>query len=177
MPAAKMLAFTFNIKHSTFSANPGFSIIEILIAIFVFSLAFTATSFIITGNLRSASDIRNSFIASGLAQEGMETVRNIRDADWFLGNVFGTSIPDGIYRVEWNSGALITLGTNPPLKKDAVSGIFSYGSGTDTIFQRTVNISTVTAGVEKKIVVTVTWTARGTGTKILSAEEHLFNWK
>ena len=140
-------------------------------------MAFTATSFILTTNLRSASAIRDNFIASGLAQEGMEAVRNIRDRDWFLGNAFGASIPDGAYRVQWNSQSLIVLAPDSYLKKDGISGIFSYDTGNDVIFKRTVNISTITANVEKKIVITVSWTDRGGTPKLLSAEEHLFNWK
>ena len=153
------------------------TLVEVLIAVFIFSIAFTATSFVVTTNLRSASAIRDNFIASGLAQEGMEVVRNIRDRDWFLGNAFGASIPDGAYRVQWNSQALLALAPDPHLKKDGVNGMFSYDTGNDTIFNRTVNISTIAANVEKKIVITVSWTARGGATKTLSAEEHLFNWK
>lgn len=162
--------------------NEGFTLVEVLVVIFIFSLAFTATTFVLTANLRSASAIQNNFVASGLVQEGMEVVRNIRDRDWFLDrpltpNPFGTSIPDGSYRVQLDSQALIALGTNPPLKRDVASGIFSYGLGSDTIFKRTVDISTIVAGAEKKIVVTVSWNDRGGTVKTVSAEEHLYNWK
>lgn len=150
---------------------------EIFIAIFLFGLAFTATTFILTMNSRSAAAIKNNFIASGLAQEGMEVVRNIRDQDWFLGNSFGASIPDGTYRIQWDSQVLLALGGNPYLKRDPITGIFGYDAGSDTIFKRTMDISTITASVEKKVVVTISWTERGGASKSLSAEEHLFNWK
>lgn len=160
----------------------GFTLIEILVAIFIFGLAFTATTSVLIMNNRSAAIIRNNFIASGLAQEGIEVARNIRDRDWFLdnplgANPFGTSIPDGIYRAQWDSSALIALGGNPNLKRDAGTGIFSYDLGNDTIFKRTIEISTPVANVEKKIVVNVTWIERGGASKLLSAEEHLFNWR
>ncbi len=155
----------------------GFTLVEVLIAIFLFGVAFTATAFVLNMNLRSAIAVQNSFIASGLAQEGVEVVRNIRDGDWFLGNAFGATIPDGSYRVQWNSQSLIALGSNPNLKRDGGSGIFSYDSGNDTIFSRIVVINTAAANIEKKIVVTVSWRERGGNIKSLSAEEHLFNWK
>lgn len=157
--------------------DPGFTLIEVLVSIFIFAIAFTATSFMLTTNLRSAAAVRDDFIASGLAQEGIEIVRSIRDRDWFLLNAFGTSIPDGTHRVQWSSQSLIALGTNPNLKKDVSNGIFSYDSGNDVIFKRTVTISTITANVEKKVVVTVSWVGRGGAIKTLNAEEHLFNWK
>lgn len=182
-------------KTQNLKPDSGFTLVEILITIFLFGLAFTATSFVLTMNNRSAAAIRNNFIASGLAQEGMEVVRNIRDRDWFLGNPFGTSLPDSLsgsaFRVQWNSiqcnssglpvgclpQPLLVLGSNPNLKKNSDTGIFSYDTGADTIFRRTVEISTVTANVEKKIVVTVSWTERGGFIKSLSAEDHLFNWR
>lgn len=144
-------------------------------------------------NYRSAVSIQNTFIANGLIQEGLEVVRNIRDRDWFLGNPFGTSLTDGTFRIQWNSiqcdsgglpagclpQPLLVLGSNPNLKKDVSSGIFSYDLGSDTIFKRTVEISsdTVTTNVEKKVVVTVSWTERGGAVKSISAEDHLFNWR
>lgn len=158
-------------------ANAGFTLVEVFIATLLFSIVFTASSFVLSGNLRSASVIKNNFVASGLTQEGMEAVRNIRDRDWFLGNSFGTSIPDGSYRIQWDSQALIALGTNPNLKKDSATGIFSYDLGSDAIFKRLIEISTIVPGIEKKIVATVTWVERGGATKTVSAEEHLFNWK
>ncbi|MBI2669719.1 MAG: prepilin-type N-terminal cleavage/methylation domain-containing protein [Candidatus Yanofskybacteria bacterium] len=165
------------IKNQKSKIKNGFTLIEVLIAIFLFGLASTATTFILTMNNRSATAIKNNFIASGLAQEGFEVVRNLRDQDWFLGGPFGSSIPDGTYRIQWDSQALIDLGSNPNLKRDPGSGIFSYDMGSDTIFKRTIEIDTVVADVEKKIVVDVVWIERGGASKSISAEEHLFNWK
>ena len=99
----------------------GFTLVEILIAIFLFSLAITATTFILLTNNKSAIAIRNNFIASGLAQEGIEVVRNLRDQDWFSGNPFGASLPDGTHRVQWDSQALI-VGGDFYLKKDSITG-------------------------------------------------------
>ncbi|MBI2063838.1 MAG: type II secretion system protein [Candidatus Yanofskybacteria bacterium] len=161
--------------------NAGFTLVELLVAIFLFGLAFTATTSILVMNLRSATAIRDNFIASGLSQEGLEIARNIRDRDWFLGNPFGTSIPDGTYRVQWDSQAMIALDNNPNLTRDVGTGLFSYvvsgNFGEPTIFKRSLEIETVIADVEKKITVNVVWTERGGASKSLSAEEHLFNWR
>ncbi|HEY4506550.1 MAG TPA: prepilin-type N-terminal cleavage/methylation domain-containing protein [Candidatus Paceibacterota bacterium] len=176
MPRFLKYKFKYFTKLFTTSSR-GFTLVEVLISIFIFSLAFTATSFVLTTNMRSASFVGDSFVASGLAQEGLEVVRNIRDRDWFLGNSFGTSIPNGTYRVQWNSESLIALGLNPSLKLDSTNGLFSYDSGPDTIFKRTVTITTVSANIEKRVIVTVSWNERGGAVKTLSAESHLFNWR
>ncbi len=166
----------------TLRQQEGFTLIEVLVAVFIFSLVFSGATFVLSMNLRTAATIRNNFVASGLAQEGIEVVRSIRERDWFLdtppgANPFGTSLADGTYRIQWDSQALIALGANPNLKFDSGTGIFSYDSGTDTLFKRTIVVTTIVPNVEKKIVVNITWNERGGGSKTLSAEEHLFNWK
>lgn len=152
-------------------------------------MALTATSYIITVNIQNANAVRNNIIASGLLQEGIETVRNIRDRDWHLGNAFGASVPDGQYRIQWNSvqcdgaGApsgcasppFLAVGSNPFLKRDSGTGVYSYDTGTDSLFKRTVEITTVSA-VEKRVLVTVSWERAGINQSV-SAETHLYNWK
>ncbi len=156
-------------------SNAGFTLVEALVSLLIFSIALTAIFALLADNLKEASLIKNNFIASGLVQEGMEVARNIRDNDWYLGNPFGTSIPNGSYRVQWNSQALLPLAPEPYLKKDSGNGLFSYDTGSDTMFKRTVTISAV-SGAEKRVVVSVTWSERGIP-KSVSAENHLFNWK
>ena len=63
------------------------------------------------------------------------------------------------------------------LKKAAATGIYSYDAGTDTIFKRAIQLTTMNPGIEKRIVVTVSWTDRGNISRSVSAEEHLFNWR
>ena len=124
--------------------------------------------------------VKNTSIANGLAQEGIEVVHNLRDSDWFVGRTFGsfggsTTFTIGVpytYCVQWDSLQLITTCTNP-LKKDA-NGYLGYNSGTASIFSRTLAITKISDN-EFKIIVNVTWKERS-GDKTVSAEEHLFNW-
>lgn len=154
--------------------NSGFTLVETVVSLFVLSIALTPIFFFLNANLKEASLIKDNFIASGLLQEGMEATRNIRDNDWHSGNPFGTSIPDGQYRVQWNSQSMLPLAPDPFLKKDGSNGVFSYDTGEDMLFKRTVTITTITS-VEKMVVTTVTWNERGVS-KSISAEDHLFDW-
>jgi prepilin-type N-terminal cleavage/methylation domain-containing protein len=164
-----MIARNFSKKNSA-----GFTLIEALVSLLIFSIALTAIFSLLTNNLKDAVLVEHNFIASGLVQEGVEVVRNIRDSDWYTGNPFGTAIPDGSYRVQWNSQALLPF-ADLFLKKDSGNGFVSYDTGSDTIFKRTITISTVSS-VEKMVLVSVTWDERGRPRSV-SAEEHLFNWK
>src|SRR3989338_8634824 len=67
----------------------GFSLVEALVSILVLSIAFTAITALFAANISSANVVRNNFIASALAQEGVELARNLRDSDWHAGSAFG----------------------------------------------------------------------------------------
>jgi prepilin-type N-terminal cleavage/methylation domain-containing protein len=161
-------------NYSLQTSNAGFTLVEALVSLLIFSVALTAIFSLLTNNLKDASLVEHNFVASGLVQEGMEVVRNIRDSDWYTGNPFGTAIPDGSYRVQWNSQSLLPF-ADLFLKKDSGNNLVSYDAGNDTIFKRTVTINAVSS-VEKQVVVSVTWSERGVS-KSVSAEDHLFNWK
>ncbi len=157
----------------------GFTLVETLVSLFILSIAISATLAIITFNLNNANFVKNNFIASGLAQEGAEVVRNLRDTDWFtpgqsFGYLGGTSVANGVYCVQWDSELLTPIAScSNPLKKDA-SGTYQHGSGSATIFSRTVTVDPVSAS-ELRITVNVTWPERG-GIRTISAEEHLYDW-
>ena|SRR3989344_2224187 len=151
----------------------GFTLIE-LVASLVVLIAILQTFLFISSSVNSSSLLRDSLIAANLAQEGIEVVRNIRDRDSLMENSFGASLPDGSWRVQWNSASLLALGGDPPLKKDPVSKFFNYDTGTDTIFRRTINIFTVSPN-EIRVISTVEWDVKSSS-KSTSAESHLFNW-
>lgn len=152
--------------------DSGFTIVELL-ATLLLLLAMVQIFVSLVRDINNSTLIRDNLIATNIVQEGVEVARNIRDRDWFLGNSFGTSLPDGAWRIQWNSLALIPLGENPVLKKSA-SGFFNYDSGDSTVFKRVMTISRISAN-EIKLNSSVEWNFRG-GPKTVSAELHLFNW-
>ena len=160
-------------------SQQAFTLVETLVSLFILSIAITGAFAAMFYNVGSANAIKNSFIASGLAQEGLEVVRNLRDKDWLESGqqfgYFGTGgFASGPYRIQWNSTKLDPAAANPLLKD--ISGLYSYDAGNPTIFYRSVDIQSVPPGnVEIKVTVTVTWGDRGLS-KQLSAEEHLYNW-
>lgn len=163
-----------------FKSQDGFSLVESLVSILILGTAFTAIAALFTANISSANIVRNNFIASALAQEGMEVARNLRDSDWHAGRPFGSfgnpggAVGDGTYRVQWDSLQLLSF-LDIPLKRDVTSGIFSYDTGTDTIFKREIILMTISVA-EKRVVVRVVWSQKAYS-KEIAAEEHLFDWK
>lgn len=57
----------------------GFSIGEVMVAMFILVVGIISAVFLSAKSMGHISDSRNSVIASSLAQEGVELVRNIRD--------------------------------------------------------------------------------------------------
>ena len=159
-----------------FRNNHGFTLIEVLVASALLILMMTGALVAMNNNLRVATRIRQQLVATNLVQEGLELVRNLRDEDWFFGSPFGTSIPAGIWRLDWDDAVLTDASAiNPTLKKDSAVGIFSYDSPEETIFTRTIIIIDEPDG-HKRVEVDVSWPA-STGGKSVNAELHLFDWR
>jgi|SRR3989338_7127298 len=154
--------------------NKGFTLIEALVALVILTLALGPALVLSSSISSTASVLQNNLIAANLSQEGVEIIRALRDANWHSGLVFDAGLPDGIYRIEWNSNTLIALGTNPPLKQNA--GLYNYSLGTDTKFKRTITITKINSE-ELRVVSDVTWTERGERARDLKVESHLFDWK
>lgn len=86
-------------------ALKGFSIPEVLLSMFVLSIGLVTIVAVMAGSLRYSYDTRDLIIATGLAQEGVELVRNVRDADFAAGNQGFTRFSDSnrYCRINWNS--------------------------------------------------------------------------
>lgn len=164
---------------SSNSSNPprgGFTLIEALIALTLLTVGLIPAFIQASNALTLASSIQNSLVATHLAQEGVEVVRAMRDADWFAGAAFGTSLDacSAGCRVQWDSTAPLPLDNDPVLERDPLTGLFTYDTGTATGYRRQV---TVTAGSahERTVTVSVTWDEKS-GAKKFELEDHLYDW-
>ena len=157
-------------------SNRGFTLIETLVTLVLVTIAMGPVFILATSTVNVASRIEHNLIASNLAQEGIEVIRNIRDTNCLTGSAFDNNLSIGTWRVQWDtvSGGLMAVGANPVLKKN--NGIYNYAAGTDTLFRRTVTISKPNVG-ELVLVSSVTWVERGNINRTVTTESHLFNWK
>lgn len=149
----------------------GFTIIESLVAFAILTTAVIPSLYVSQLANNISSSIRNNMVASGLAQEGIEIVRALRDQNWHNGNVFDSGLV-GSWRVQHNSDSLIPIGSNPPLK--ILGGLYSYDSGSDTIFKRILTVVKVNGALQ--IIADVTWTERDRN-KDVRVESYLYDWK
>ncbi len=162
-------------KGPVLSLSKGFTLVEALVALVILSIALGPSLILSSDITNVASVIQNDLIAANLAQEGVEVVRALRDSNWFNGVAFDTNLPDGFYRVQWNSNSLTSVSSsNPVLKID--NGLYNYDTGVDTLFQRTIWITKLNSG-ELRVISNVLWHERGSRTRSINVESHLFNWK
>ncbi len=150
----------------------GFSLLEVIIAIFIAAVGLVGILSLANMSLKESSLSKDRLIASGLAQEGIEIIRDIRKSniewsDWYSG------LSNGDYRVQYNSADLISY-SETPLKLNS-NNLYQYDSGDNFPFYRKINLTKISAD-EVKIIAEVKWQIKGNWYYLI-AENRLWNWK
>jgi prepilin-type N-terminal cleavage/methylation domain-containing protein len=172
----------------------GFTLIETLIAITVLTLSIVGPLQIVQGVLNSAYNARDQLIGAGLAQEGMEFVRERRDTNYLTNVRYGSSYT-WMYGVDGTLGEANCYTSNCAV--DPQAGIFlpcgsssctpaflyldgttyRYNNqflGTPTKFIRTLRLTQISS-TETLVTITVTWENHGARSVVL--QENLRNWQ
>lgn len=164
----------------------GFTLVETLVAISILMVSIVGPMYSVFQAVQTTYIARDQLIATSLAQEGVEYIRNTRDSNY----LYNLGHPSGM--VNWMNGLAPCTGGNTcmvdatntqapttcaasclPLVVSATN-LYAYGSGTTTRFTRSVNINTVSAN-EVVVLVTVSWiNARVPYSVVVT--EHLYNW-
>ncbi|TAK95033.1 hypothetical protein EPO05_05250 [Patescibacteria group bacterium] len=141
-------------QHKT---KQGFTIYETMIAAFVLVVGIVAALGLIGSSIRQSQKNRDFIIGSGLAQEGIELVRNLRDNDLVNSRPFGDSITGKSGDIFYdNTGSFSAAG-----KLRLSSGYFYGDAGTiSSKFYREVSTSSLSNG-EITVTSKVWWTADG----------------
>ncbi len=173
--------------------QPGFTLVEAMVAISILSLAVTGPLLIAQKGLGSAIYARDQITAFYLAQEAVEYVRNVRDSNRISGtswlSQFSGCKEDSSGRkcqidarlVNFADAGAISVcpsGVCPPLKLDLQNNIYGYGSGADTIFTRTISIDDIAKPNQEAVIsVTIAWkTKLFTPVKTFTIREYIFNF-
>lgn len=152
----------------------GFSIIEILAAIAIISVALTALSGLASFSLRASLMSEQTGRANFLAQELMESLRNFRDGTYWNSNGLGSLAMDTDYYIQEN-------GSNWQI----IQGIETIGIYSRKIIlsnvQRDGNGNIVESGGAndndtKKAVAQISWQEKGKMRKVEIAT-YLTNWR
>ena len=112
----------------------GFTIIELVVTVFIFTSAVLAIYGFFASMISESNNSISRLKAVYLAQEGMEIVKNIRDNNFLSGALWNNGLDDGEYEVDYSNTSLSSF-TSRYLKVGS-GGFYNYSSGTDTPFRR-----------------------------------------
>lgn len=156
--------------------NKGFTIVELVITIFVLSIAVIGVYNAFSILLISTTETINRFTAAYLAQEGVEIVRNIRDTNWLKADTDSESFhwDDGLadcgesvggceadYTTDGTStNPLVPFGSDGRYLNIDADGFYSYNSsGTPTKFKRSIAIKQINDNT-MEVLVQVAWSEK-----------------
>ena len=95
----------------------GFSLIEVIVSIAVITTALITVMALISFSVSSIGLSKSKIIATNLAQEGVEIIRNIRDSNWLSYKRSPETWRDGLgvgnYRVQYNQLGLLGFSSAP----------------------------------------------------------------
>jgi len=168
-------------------ATRGFTLIETLVAISILVTAIVGPMTLASQALSSAYYARDQVTAFHLAQEAVETIRNVRDSN-ILKNVEGTqtNLLAGIpstggapFTVETRNNQMSLCGGEcPPLQNNGE--FYGYGNPSqweDTRFTRTVWANGVGEGDEEvRITVEVKWQTGSFQERRVTISVNLYRW-
>lgn len=180
------------IKFKNKLSERGFSLMEMIVVMFIISLGLVGILSLVIQNIQVGSINKNMLIASQLAQEGLELVRNHRDdnwmsttSDWELGDGLDPNtdiIQDGDYAIDYTDSGLIDItGINDSAAKLYLDpdGFYRHyiapGVAPETEFSRIIVADTDTSNASTTFQCIVQWEARG-ATHQYVAETILYDW-
>jgi len=163
----------------------GFTLIELIISVFIITIALSGAFGILQRIITSTYLSSSKLIASYLAQEGIEIVRNIRDTNWLKEAAdWKTGINECSFSIgkfcegDYDQEDTLTIwpeGTVPRLLKIDNQGFYNYDSGKNTKFKRKIYVDDIPGIEGVKVRVLVQWQDYGRSYEV-PAQEYLYNW-
>lgn len=127
---------------------------------------------------KMASD---QYIATNLASEGIEIVKNIIDSNVIKKDPWNKDLAVSNpfqFEIQYDSTKPIDSPTNKPLNFNSATGVYSYDAGgSTTTFRRVIVIETKMGGNELQVNSIVTWKGRNAANFSVNLEDHFFNWR
>jgi prepilin-type N-terminal cleavage/methylation domain-containing protein len=198
----KQIAFTITYNLSPITLSSGFTLLETMVAITLLAVAIVAPMTLTAQSLASAYYARDEITAFYLAQEGLETVREVRDNNILFDSQGGSvvdllsGIPINVtFRVDAPKNTIVdcTLDGSCGKVLQTDGTLYGYDSvWTPTQFTRTgiacyvqpdgsctSNATNLVTGLpidEVKVTVTVTWRTGSIQQRSVVVSENLYKW-
>lgn len=153
----------------------GFTLIEAFVAISVLSIGVVGSFGVLPAMMKNQTMNTDVFLASQLANEGMELVRNLRDENWLKEQDWAIGLeacPVGTgCENDYNHPAL-TPNQNRFLKLDS-DGFYKYDSGQTSKFKRRITTNKIDA-TTLNVKVEIFWNGKGSP---FIVQENFYDWR
>lgn len=187
---SKLRLYFKDLSPKTYNPKPssGFTLIETLVAISILMIAVTSPLTIAQKGLSSAFYAKDQIIASYLAQDAIEYLRNLsdqnvaNDKNW-LDGIKGSTKCETLCTVDTkedsisactDSGGDGICDNNPLYNND---GIYTQATaGSLTAFTRSVKVEETVTGTEALITVKMSWFDKSKP-RNLTVNTRIFNWR
>jgi len=161
----------------------GFTLLEIMIAIAIMEVGVVGAYVAVLRTSSSLYSVSSRYIASQLAQEGIELVRNIRDKNWLKGFNWNRGL-EGCQtgcEIDYNDSALSSSYEGRNLYINGSNGFYEYidspsPNDKKTPFKRKITIKPETGAPALKVTVNVSWQEREKNSHFV-VEGKLYDWK
>jgi hypothetical protein len=167
---------TCDIDRKRFKSE-GQLLVEAMVAIGLVVIGLLGVFALLSQSLGLRRVVSERYIATYLAAEGVELVKNIIDTNYIQGIVWNQGIDSGDYLIDYDGGLQPTIAPASPLLYNESTGIYSYNSGNPTRFKRLINITLSSDGENITVNSIVDWQTRGGGEFSVNLEDHFYNWR
>ena len=159
-------------------SHRGSVLIESIVGISVSIIAMAGIFGLLSRSIAINKGLTQKLVATYLAAEGIEVVKSIIDGNAANERIWNQGVSAGNYEVAYNTASLsqaITGDSGSLILFSNLSGLYQYENGGETPFRRTIKISEIDPN-EIRVISEVLWAERGIQ-KIVSLEDHFFNWR
>jgi len=155
----------------------GQSLVEALVAMSVILFGVLGVFTLLTRSLGLNRVVSDRYVATYLASEGVEVIKNIVDSNIIQSRAWNENVTAGAYEVQYDTaGSNIQTSQDRTLFFDPNTKLFQYNGGNTTFYKRTVTTQTLSGGNELQVNSVVDWNSHG-GTYSINIEDHFYNWR
>ncbi len=171
--------------------HKGFTLIETLFAILIFSASLVSLMAIAGRGIAAANTAREQTVAHYLAQEGVEVVRNIRDTNFINSewdDVFTNCINSSPCQIDYGNGSTVPVLIDCPNNTDGCQVYNSFDAYTNTvtpeptpyfrkIYVEAGALDPINGGVnEYRVVSKISWKSKGVD-RLVTMQTILKKWQ
>lgn len=157
--------------------NKGQALIETMVALSVISVGLLGIFALLSSSLGFNRLVSERHIATYLAAEGIELVKNLIDTNVINDKSWNSNIGQGDYEIDYHDTALSSW-NDKFLLYDVAGGFYGYVSGVETKYKRKITIKALDAEFDQMQVNSIVrWAGRGGAEFEVNLEDRFYNWR